>query len=102
MDSVTYADSEPLDRAVSESGAVIHAGQIWKNKLSKFNSLFVVSSVYERSYVGGRTRTRVNGLQLLSGDPHSCGPSSLDVESLCTMYPFRHFEPYKPRPEEDK
>lgn len=101
MDS-NYADSEPIDAAVSDDGVMVHAGQIWKHRRSKFHSLFIVTSVYERSYVGGRTRKRVNGIQIQSGDPHSCGPSTLDVESLCTMYPFIHFEPYKPRPEEDK
>jgi hypothetical protein len=100
----TYSDSEPIGCALSDDETRIHAGQIWKNKRSKFDSLFVVTSVYERSYPGGKkSRARVNGVLISSGDPQFCDPSrSLDVESLRTMYQFIHFEPYKPKPEEDK
>jgi hypothetical protein len=101
----SYVDSAvQIECAVSADGTAIHAGQIWKHKRSKFHSVFVVTSVYERSYQGGKnSRARVKGVLISSGDPQSCDPSrSLDVESLRTMYPFIHFEPYKPRPEEDK
>jgi hypothetical protein len=100
----SYSDTGPISCALSDDETCIHEGQIWKNKRSKFDSLFVVTSVYERSYQGGKSpRARVNGVLISSGDPQHCDPArSLDVESLRTMYQFIHFEPYKPRPEEDK
>lgn len=100
----SYSDNGPITCALSDDETEIHAGQVWKNRHSNFHSLFVVTSVYERSYQGGNnSRSRVTGVLISSGDPQHCDPSrSLDVESLRTMYPFIHFEPYKPRPEEDK
>lgn len=101
--SSPYADSVPVPCVVSADGVIVHAGQIWQNKLSNFDSLFVVTSTYQRSYVDGKTRPRVSGVLIASGSPQYCDPSrSLDVESLFSMYPFNHFEPYKPIPEEDK
>lgn len=101
--SSPYVDSEPVPCAVSRDGVIVHAGQIWKNKRSNFDSLFVVTSTYERSYADGKNRARVSGVLIVKGYTQSCDPSrSLDVESLFSMYPFIHFEPYLPLPEEDK
>jgi hypothetical protein len=105
VDSAPYSDSQPIDCAISDDGTRIHAGQIWRDRktINKVSSVFVITSVYQRTYNGGQTRTRVNGVVISTGDPVFCDSNrSLDIESMRAMYRFKHFEPFKPEKEEDK
>ena len=103
----SYTDSVPLsDGAVSDDGTYVHAGQIWRDKKtpSRLDSLFVVTSVYERTYAGGKEpRRRVKGVLITKGYYIFCDPErTLDIESMRAMYRFIHFEPLMPEPVEDK
>lgn len=95
-----YEDVLGVDSATSKDGVRVHAGQIWKNRRGKPDSVFLVLEVVERCYADGNIRDRVTGA--LSTEYDLQQRRGMDVESLRLMFPHLMFEPEKPERVEDK
>lgn len=85
-----------VDQTGIELGEV-RVGQVWKDKLRKPESVYLVTGVWTKQYPGrnGKTegsRDRVTGV-LSSGHGVVDAARSMDVDSLRKMFPYLLFDP---------